>query len=1565
MAPLSIKEAQAIVDDVQVTNGGLSPEVQEALPKGALKALRNLQSIAGGSIEHVAEDLYDADTRFIFELIQNAEDNRYDLAAAREEEPFLQFTLHDDHLTVDSNEDGFTEADVRAICSIHRSSKKQLGGYIGHKGIGFKSVFKIAHKVCIQSGPFCFYFEHRRGDGGLAMITPYNQTPQELPPCVNTRITLWLLHSEDFATRASELEEIPDTLLLFLRKLRKLTIDIPTLHSQVSYERRENMTESLITMIKQTSKGEDKRFYHVQKSTLSNLPEHHSRQEQHETDLILAFPVDQSFNPVIEPQFVYSFLPMRNEGFNFLIQSDFITQANRQGIHRCPRNYAIREAICDLFVQATQYLCNHDVLAYEWLQYLPGSQINDSFWADLPDMIIDALKESKVLFCRSHNVLKYPGELQRLSSRHCDRHGQPLLEDIHPDVYLSQSYTWSRHAERLLELGVTNLSYNSILDRLSPYLLGDSPRYLDPTLDDDWHTRIADLLLRAIKTDRKGGKITERITKMTLIPSSQGILTSAKISEVYFPTDDNGNGIPEDLKDILTVDRRPLENSSRMALFVALGVTHCKPSRVIQSILKRYNKSSRITLNDSVGHLSYLFRTLGKDEALDKRIFIMNQNGTPIYRAFPTLGVPITKDDLYFETLGDYGTKQLAEAIAHSPDQPDSPGFDMHIIHSAYINSVSPGTLSHSRTLEKWLEEVAFIRRIPRLKHSQADRLSDLSAYLANYQPMTLIGLLKENWKSYQAELTPKVIGVLKDMGVPCQNQSRISNSLCWTYYPSKEMRQLSFDAGVENNFEFFLNIPDTLATDDADGWEFLATLGVTLQPDAEFFLAIFSWLLEGDVPSTQAEAAVFRMYKELSVRFSDKSEELMEHIFNEHANVWIPATGQESARLLCLEDCVWDGHPCLTKSLAQYPQYTNDLHVAHLFKNVLHVADADLETYLLELQSRKDASLTNPSNVSMDDLRAIYGMIAESINSSKDEDIVLKDFHQSLLVYLPAEHRWLAPEHCLWAETPKIGAQFGISTVYPELEDFFRGPLKIQVPTVATYIVQLRGLVSNDRMSISEIKATIHKINLLSLGANDRQGLVDLRFLPVTMPGGRVEVLKASETFFIVDRIEHKSAFEGKVPLLDFSLGETRQLHQLLLFLGLAERYTSAAVQEKTVVEEPSEASSSVETGAFRKKARHIHRCVLHYNAANPTTGDPNGLQRLQRALVYMSGGFKKTLELCLNEVAATVQSDTGLVHVDNSRDELRVYIPRNPRDRQRCYSLHLPQALVRYFELRDAAASLMLQLVFVTAEDFIGDLLDGNGIVGLPSGIPELSEIDDVSPFGDTDTIDDILNTPGSSSESREESLEITSSHRTAVSPSPRPFMVHRPQPISPDAAEPFVPETHYIQLLDDVIKLARQVPLVEALYRPEATVLGLGTVAHELAFGVRSQGQMEHDIKIGAAGELFVFELLLTHALPGFTLANWRSTIRKKVSVHPEYHDLLPWNGAETADIVYHDSNSALTTALIGMGYLSDARWHGANPTYYIEVKTTTGEWDNAFFMSKSQYRRVCYYLSSITL
>ena len=54
---------------------------------------------------------------------------------------------------------GFTESNIRALCDVGRTTKKHTVGYIGQKGIGFKSVFKITDAPQIHSRGFHVAFD--------------------------------------------------------------------------------------------------------------------------------------------------------------------------------------------------------------------------------------------------------------------------------------------------------------------------------------------------------------------------------------------------------------------------------------------------------------------------------------------------------------------------------------------------------------------------------------------------------------------------------------------------------------------------------------------------------------------------------------------------------------------------------------------------------------------------------------------------------------------------------------------------------------------------------------------------------------------------------------------------------------------------------------------------------------------------------------------------------------------------------------------------------------------------------------------------------------------------------------------------------------------------------------------------------------------------------------------------------------------------------------------------------------------------------------------------------------
>lgn len=134
------EEAQSLIRDIR-----LAKRVDDA--GGTDENANDLQN----ALKLLSEELYTKPTHFMFELIQNADDNKYAPGVT----PRLSVVYSKGGLLwVGCNEFGFTAENVRAICRIGGSTKKVEGsrkGYIGEKGIGFKSVFTVSDKVWIKS----------------------------------------------------------------------------------------------------------------------------------------------------------------------------------------------------------------------------------------------------------------------------------------------------------------------------------------------------------------------------------------------------------------------------------------------------------------------------------------------------------------------------------------------------------------------------------------------------------------------------------------------------------------------------------------------------------------------------------------------------------------------------------------------------------------------------------------------------------------------------------------------------------------------------------------------------------------------------------------------------------------------------------------------------------------------------------------------------------------------------------------------------------------------------------------------------------------------------------------------------------------------------------------------------------------------------------------------------------------------------------------------------------------------------------------------------------------------
>ena len=136
-----------------------------------------------------------------------------------------------------NNEIGFRTKDIKSICSCSESSK-QKGVHIGHKGLGFKSVFLCSDNPVIVSKKW--QFEFRKEKDEISFITPHylDKIPSELENYVskdlssNTFIFLPLKDGLKYTPGDVKSEKyfndiqqnIDPNILLFTNKIKKLVI---------------------------------------------------------------------------------------------------------------------------------------------------------------------------------------------------------------------------------------------------------------------------------------------------------------------------------------------------------------------------------------------------------------------------------------------------------------------------------------------------------------------------------------------------------------------------------------------------------------------------------------------------------------------------------------------------------------------------------------------------------------------------------------------------------------------------------------------------------------------------------------------------------------------------------------------------------------------------------------------------------------------------------------------------------------------------------------------------------------------------------------------------------------------------------------------------------------------------------------------------------------------------------------------------------------------------------------------------------------------------------------------
>ncbi|KAF4628320.1 hypothetical protein G7Y89_g9830 [Cudoniella acicularis] len=1516
MATISREAARLLVGKIREENGGISPEDRAASPPGVLRALENVRRKLGAAAKTLATNLYSKDTRFVYELIQNAEDNKYTQAKADNMNPYLGFELYPDKIVVESNEDGFREEDVRAICSTGESTKVAAQGYIGEKGIGFKSVFKVAKKVHIQSGPFSFSFEYTKdgNDDGLGMVTPLNEDFEDLPSDIRTRMTLTLLDPSIFEQQAQDLLKVPDALLLFLTDLKQLEIKIyspnrspvETNYARCVYEQGGNLeTVQKITTVDGESTEKTQDFFVVKKE-IPNLPIDEARRDIHQATVILAFPVDEEEDPIISPQHVFAFLPLRLAGFTFLIQSDFITQASREDVFHSPRNKRLLSGVAETFQAAVLRFCEHPSLRYQWMRYLPDDSISDEFWKTLRPKIISLLTNTRCLWSWSESSLQLPSKLYRITPNFKDRWGQPLFEDSVPEEYLSQDY--SNEDFRLLKiLSVRIISFARMITKIRADLEKTNSKMRATDTDKDWHMRTAKLLSSPFKMPFLE-KFIKDVESLELIPLQDGRWVSTEASPNYFP-ESRSIPIPTDLG-LNLVQPAAVANPDRKALLWNLGVTEAPAKKITDLIIKRYDEVSNCTMEENISHLRYLYWNRPHDSsAVDEDIFLMNQNEVPVFR------IGASKEHLYFgEEEEEYGPWQLLRSV--SVESPSTPVLHVNFLHKAYLEAVPLEALQYGNSWKTWLSNYAGVHSSPQLTDPTLSKISTEFKYIMEHRSEKLAGLLKRFWSFYEHRMAPFVVKKLKRCLVPT------TRSDMWmlqsTFVPLPKLIEITERLKIVN-FPF-LNTPQPLTNEDENEWQFLKRFGVQCTNDLRFYLTALESISEENKDEWRSSSLD---------AFLD---------FEENDWIYIPSSATRAPGWVYSGECVWTAPEWLEakRRLNGVSKFADH---EYLFRIILKIGNANWKDYLEDLKSLKEQGLGNNEKI--------------------------------LDIY-----------RFLWREFECDSAWDSIRSEYPASKSWVLG---VQKPNLEMHVQALKELArSQPPPSTSEIKRMIMLISSMDPDADDVTELRRSNIFSVKLTNGQKKFTDSSSDFAIGDRAEYGSAFAGKIRILDYSIEEVRACRSLLLALDLKSRHLSELVEEKTTVEDgeiDNELSQS-----FRLKAYALFRCTVHYHSQKSRDGDRSLYTKLLDASVYLSDGISKSISVSQYGETVTVENSRGKFHLDESNGELRLYIPRDKVAREECLFRQLPRRLMKYFAISDASAEALLNgVIGCTSLVAVDGILKDAGIVEV-DGIERPSQSDEYFDYQEA-RVEDVVTLVTESQASQSRSFTPISPTRTIhTSHNEASYyadvqheMPHRnrrtddeisisggtpllrPQE-SVDTVPPIlnvgssILDQDYASLLERMINsAARMIIPVKGAYIL-ATLQNrdlLGATVFGSVFGPRS---LERDRKVGAAGELLIFEILTSLGLPGFSRDNWKSTIRREVCVHNKYRDLEPWVGRETADLTYYDHEGDLTKLFIEKGYLSGETWQDERPTYYLEVKTSTRDCSEAFYMSGSQYERM---------
>lgn len=446
------------------------------------------------SLDTISDDIYSESERFIYELIQNADDACENQALGVE--IYIEFTPN--FVIISHTGKEFSEPDIKAVSSVGSSQKTKNYNQTGYKGIGFKSVFGKSDCVYINSNGFCFRF-----DKEYCQKQYEHKMPWQIIPIWTDNLDNELTSSKSFgcypvstAIKYRNTQKLKQDLfrlfsdtqiMLFLRNVTKIIVEN---HNVFVVEKIKNQVSNTVTLKKN---GQIQSEWIVKDFTNIPIAEHIQAEirkddkmpkklkESESTNISFAAKiVEGELTPIKDESIIFTYLPTKiNWEFPFLVNADFLTNAAREGFHedRVWNQWLFEIVAIGIFTWLSE-LAENKKYKFKITNLIPNkfhffsSNLKRSFnqgfdsalenIAFIPNQEGDLLKVNEALIDKTeiHQIV----DSQLLIQHHNEQHSTDLSEK-------SLANKLIRGKNKLTKIGVSTFEFNDLKEFLDSDLL--------------------------------------------------------------------------------------------------------------------------------------------------------------------------------------------------------------------------------------------------------------------------------------------------------------------------------------------------------------------------------------------------------------------------------------------------------------------------------------------------------------------------------------------------------------------------------------------------------------------------------------------------------------------------------------------------------------------------------------------------------------------------------------------------------------------------------------------------------------------------------------------------------------------------------------------------------------------------------------------------------------------------------------------------------------------------------------------------------------------------------------